>query len=59
MSSSVLNVSALLLLALMGSVEAAASLAKPQFYWDDIKYFYAFGDSYTFVGGTRGHANYR
>ncbi|KAG7440876.1 uncharacterized protein BT62DRAFT_909739 [Guyanagaster necrorhizus] len=26
--------------------------------WDAIKYVYAFGDSYTFVQGTAGHANY-
>ncbi|KAL0064800.1 hypothetical protein AAF712_008197 [Marasmius tenuissimus] len=33
--------------------------AKPNaFDLDSIKYFYAFGDSYTFVQGTAGHANF-
>ena len=29
------------------------------FDWNDIHYFYAFGDSYTFVQGTDGLANFR
>jgi len=29
-----------------------------EFDWDSIRYMYAFGDSYTFVGGTAGHANF-
>ena len=29
------------------------------FDWRSIEYVYAFGDSYTFVQGTRGHANFR
>ena len=33
--------------------------AKPQFQWDDIKYVYAFGDSYTFVEGKEGRVNFR
>ncbi|KAJ7147031.1 hypothetical protein C8R43DRAFT_1129820 [Mycena crocata] len=28
------------------------------FDWDSIRYMYAFGDSYTFVQGTAGHANF-
>ncbi|EIM85979.1 uncharacterized protein STEHIDRAFT_131659 [Stereum hirsutum FP-91666 SS1] len=31
---------------------------RPIFNWDTIKYFYAFGDSYTFVQGTEGLANF-
>lgn len=30
-----------------------------KFDWDAVKYVYAFGDSYTFVQGTAGHANFR
>lgn len=30
-----------------------------KFKWDAIKYVYAFGDSYSFVQGTRGFANFR
>lgn len=29
------------------------------FSWDNINYVYAFGDSYSFVQGTKGHANFR
>jgi hypothetical protein len=29
------------------------------FNWDAIRYMYAFGDSYTFVQGTAGFANFR
>lgn len=38
---------------------AAAVGKKPEFNWTQTKYFYAFGDSYTFVQGTKGHANFR
>lgn len=31
----------------------------PKFNWDAIKFVYAFGDSYSFVQGTRGFANFR
>ncbi|EJD46253.1 hypothetical protein AURDEDRAFT_144656 [Auricularia subglabra TFB-10046 SS5] len=40
-----------LLLALLCSTASAFS-------WDDVQAVYAFGDSYSFVGGTRGHANF-
>ncbi|KAI1793243.1 hypothetical protein LXA43DRAFT_1001538 [Ganoderma leucocontextum] len=36
----------------------AAVSTKAKFNWARTKYFYAFGDSYTFVQGTRGHANF-
>ncbi|KAJ7819405.1 hypothetical protein B0H14DRAFT_2836751 [Mycena olivaceomarginata] len=40
-------------------VTAAAPKPKPSvFNWDSIHYMYAFGDSYTFVQGTEGHANF-
>lgn len=29
------------------------------FDWSQVKYVYAFGDSYSFVQGTLGHANFR
>lgn len=32
---------------------------RPQFSWDAVKFVYAFGDSYSFVQGTRGTANFR
>jgi hypothetical protein len=32
--------------------------AKPLFNWDRIKYVHAFGDSYSFVQGTQGQANF-
>ncbi|KAF5315102.1 hypothetical protein D9619_007370 [Psilocybe cf. subviscida] len=32
---------------------------RPSFNWDRIKYVHAFGDSYSFVQGTEGHANFR
>lgn len=41
------------------STRASADSHEPQFNWGSIKYFYAFGDSYTFVQGTQGHANFR
>ncbi|KAH9940139.1 uncharacterized protein BXZ73DRAFT_99136 [Epithele typhae] len=31
---------------------------KPAFNWETTKYFYAFGDSYTFVGGTKGYPKF-
>ncbi|RPD53876.1 hypothetical protein L226DRAFT_548395 [Lentinus tigrinus ALCF2SS1-7] len=31
---------------------------KPRFNWNKIKYVYAFGDSYTFVGGTQGYPKF-
>ncbi|KAK0464468.1 uncharacterized protein EV420DRAFT_1618320 [Desarmillaria tabescens] len=37
---------------------AAPSLDALKFDWDAIKYVYAFGDSYSFVQGTAGHANF-
>ncbi|KAM5533141.1 hypothetical protein V8D89_013189 [Ganoderma adspersum] len=54
----------LILLAVLASAvgasptAASAADAKPEFNWNQTKYFYAFGDSYTFVQGTKGHANY-
>ncbi|KAI1793726.1 hypothetical protein LXA43DRAFT_1000201 [Ganoderma leucocontextum] len=43
--------------ALSVAVAAHASL-KPKFSWDSTKYVYAFGDSYTFVGGTNGYPSF-
>jgi hypothetical protein len=42
------------------SVADAASLAasRHKFDWQSVEHVYAFGDSYSFVQGTRGHANY-
>ncbi|KAJ7459922.1 hypothetical protein FB451DRAFT_566180 [Mycena latifolia] len=37
---------------------AAAARPSAAFDWDSIRYMYAFGDSYTFVQGTAGHANF-
>ena len=31
----------------------------PKFDWKRTKYMYAFGDSYTFVGGTKGYPKFR
>ncbi|EJD46270.1 hypothetical protein AURDEDRAFT_164505 [Auricularia subglabra TFB-10046 SS5] len=36
---------------------ATGACAAP-FRWEDVRTVYAFGDSYTFVQGTRGHANF-
>lgn len=33
--------------------------SKPKFNWDEIKFVHAFGDSYSFVQGTDGNANFR
>lgn len=41
------------------TTRSTAASHKPAFNWDKIKYFYAFGDSYTFVQGTEGLANFR
>lgn len=48
-----------LLLLFTHSTVFAASDRKPTFNWAKTKYVYAFGDSYTFVQGTEGHANFR
>lgn len=48
----------LLRLALLSLAVGRISEARP-FSWDRIKYVYAFGDSYSFVQGTRGLANFR
>lgn len=47
--------------ALSGAVPASrsASFGRPKFDWLRTKYFYAFGDSYTFVGGTKGYPKFR
>ncbi|KAF8895326.1 hypothetical protein BD779DRAFT_1668620 [Infundibulicybe gibba] len=37
---------------------SAAAPSKVPFHWDSIKYVYAFGDSYSFVQGTNGFANF-
>ncbi|KDQ25587.1 hypothetical protein PLEOSDRAFT_1085077 [Pleurotus ostreatus PC15] len=39
-------------------VAASSEIHKARFDWDAIRYVYAFGDSYTFVQGTQGHANF-
>ncbi|KAJ7935723.1 hypothetical protein B0H13DRAFT_2227081 [Mycena leptocephala] len=44
-----------------GASSVAAAATRPSanvFDWDKIRYMYAFGDSYTFVQGTAGHANF-
>lgn len=38
---------------------ARATPDKDVFNWDSIKFVYAFGDSYSFVQGTDGTANFR
>lgn len=43
----------------LGVLAAAVGTCEAQFSWDRIKYVYAFGDSYSFVQGTHGHANFR
>ncbi|KAK7681543.1 hypothetical protein QCA50_015275 [Cerrena zonata] len=40
------------------ALRVGAFVAKPKFNWAKTKYVYAFGDSYTFVQGTKGHANF-
>ncbi|KAF9498977.1 putative lysophospholipase [Pleurotus eryngii] len=40
------------------AVVASSETHKARFDWDAIRYVYAFGDSYTFVQGTQGHANF-
>jgi hypothetical protein len=37
---------------------ASTSRIRTKFNWNQTSHVYAFGDSYTFVQGTRGHANY-
>ncbi|CAK5284159.1 unnamed protein product [Mycena citricolor] len=39
-------------------ISVAASQNAKQFDWNSIRYVHAFGDSYTFVQGTAGHANF-
>ncbi|KAF4617467.1 hypothetical protein D9613_006096 [Agrocybe pediades] len=41
-----------------GSPQPGTQSLRPKFDWNRIKYVHAFGDSYSFVQGTRGHANY-
>ncbi len=43
----------------LSALAAPAGSFKPRFEWDKIKYVYAFGDSYTFVGGTEGYPRWR
>ncbi|KAF4577333.1 hypothetical protein EYR36_005320 [Pleurotus pulmonarius] len=43
---------------LLTVVVASSETRKAHFEWDAIRYVYAFGDSYTFVQGTQGHANF-
>ena len=50
---------ALLVAAIAVVVVAAVPSKQPAFSWEKTKYVYAFGDSYTFVQGTEGHANFR
>ncbi|KAI0755172.1 hypothetical protein C8Q80DRAFT_415991 [Daedaleopsis nitida] len=42
----------------VGLLGSAVFAAPPKFNWAKTKYVYAFGDSYTFVQGTKGHANF-
>ena len=55
--SGLLNLSSLAL-AVCAVIEAPANV-KPRFNWNATKYVYAFGDSYTFVGGTQGYPSFR
>lgn len=41
------------------ALRVGAFAVKPKFSWEKTKYVYAFGDSYTFVQGTKGRANFR
>ncbi|KAI1331687.1 carbohydrate esterase family 16 protein [Xylariaceae sp. FL0255] len=43
---------------LFAALVSAAAVPKPYFEWEDTKYFIAFGDSYTFVQGTKGLYNF-
>ncbi|KAJ8691763.1 hypothetical protein PTI98_011298 [Pleurotus ostreatus] len=43
---------------ILTAVAASSEIHKARFDWDAIRYVYAFGDSYTFVQGTQGHANF-
>ncbi|KAF8139543.1 hypothetical protein K438DRAFT_709694 [Mycena galopus ATCC 62051] len=45
-------------LAVFSGGGATAAAPPSAFEWDSIRYMYSFGDSYTFVGGTEGHANF-
>ncbi|KAH8886442.1 lysophospholipase A [Thozetella sp. PMI_491] len=45
-------------LAALAHRATAGCIKKPHFDWDSTKYLIAFGDSYTYVQGTAGHANY-
>ena len=47
------------LAATLSVVSAAPVNLRPRFNWDRTKYLYAFGDSYTFVGGTYGYPKFR
>ncbi|KAH7092719.1 hypothetical protein BKA62DRAFT_74533 [Auriculariales sp. MPI-PUGE-AT-0066] len=42
----------------LGATATATRTRHPGRYWEGVKTVYAFGDSYTFVQGARGHANY-
>ncbi|PIL34580.1 hypothetical protein GSI_03359 [Ganoderma sinense ZZ0214-1] len=46
------------LAATLSSVFAAPVNLRPRFNWETTKYLYAFGDSYTFVGGTYGYPEF-
>ncbi|KAM5545787.1 hypothetical protein V8D89_000825 [Ganoderma adspersum] len=46
------------LAAALSVVFAAPVNLRPRFNWDRTKYLYAFGDSYTFVGGTYGYQKF-
>ncbi|KJA17997.1 carbohydrate esterase family 16 protein [Hypholoma sublateritium FD-334 SS-4] len=44
--------------ALFTTAVGVATPGGPQFSWDAVKFVYSFGDSYSFVQGTRGTANF-
>jgi len=48
----------LLLFGILTLKVLAGTNVKPKFNWKDQKFVYAFGDSYTFVQGSEGHANF-
>ncbi|KAH7923816.1 putative lysophospholipase [Leucogyrophana mollusca] len=45
-------------LAVAALATSLSTSSGPKFEWDDINYLYVFGDSYSFVQGTEGYANY-
>jgi hypothetical protein len=55
-----MKMASVLLLTLLGLAQSAHATPSrtSRFQWKETSHVYAFGDSYTFVQGTRGRANY-